>query len=239
MSEVPRNKGIYLLPNLFTTAGLFAGFYSVVAAMKGHFELAAIVIFIAMIADGLDGRVARLTNTESAFGAQYDSLSDMLAFGVAPGLIIYSLNLIYFGKVGWLIAFFYTAAATLRLARFNIQEHDSRYFYGLPSPAAAGCLMGLVWFEKVNHFSGMAWNIASLVITLLVAVLMVSNVRFYSFKEFDLRGKVPFITVLAIVWVYMLIIIDPGRILFICFMAYALSGFVTTWFFKRKKSTDT
>src|SRR5580698_8220938 len=142
-----QSRGIYLLPNLFTTAALFAGFYAVMAAMKGYFDSAAIAIFVAMILDSLDGRVARMTNTQTAFGAQYDSLSDMVAFGVAPALIVYSWSLFSLGKLGWLIAFLYTAGTALRLARFNTQSHDTdkRYFQGLPSPAAAGVIAGLVW----------------------------------------------------------------------------------------------
>ncbi|TAK73804.1 MAG: CDP-diacylglycerol--serine O-phosphatidyltransferase, partial [Gammaproteobacteria bacterium] len=140
-----KKRGIYLLPNLLTTAALFAGFYSIVAAMRGHFDTAAIAIFVAMIADGLDGRVARLTNTQTPFGAEYDSLSDMAAFGIAPALVIYSWSISYLGKLGWLAAFLYAAATALRLARFNTQVSDKHYFQGLPSPAGAGILASIVW----------------------------------------------------------------------------------------------
>src|SRR3990167_9325362 len=151
--EKPPQRGIYLLPNLLTTAALFAGFYSIVAAMKGYFETAAIAIFVGMIADGLDGRVARLTNTQTAFGAQYDSLSDMVAFGLAPALVIFSWSLFFLGKFGWLAAFLYTAATALRLARFNTQVSDKQYFQGLPSPSAAGIIASMIWVGsafKVN-----------------------------------------------------------------------------------------
>src|SRR3989338_749637 len=149
-------RSIYLLPNLFTTAALFVGFYSIVAAMKGYFDIAAMAVFVAMIADGLDGRVARLTNTQTAFGAQYDSLSDMVAFGVAPALVVYSWSLSYLGKLGWLAAVLYTAATALRLARFNAQPHDydKRYFQGLPCPAAAGVIAGMVWLGSDNNVQG-------------------------------------------------------------------------------------
>jgi CDP-diacylglycerol--serine O-phosphatidyltransferase len=143
--EKTPQRGIYLLPNLLTTAALFAGFYSIVAAMKGHFESAAIAIFVAMIADGLDGRVARLTHTQSEFGAEYDSLSDMAAFGIAPALVVYSWSLSSLGKLGWLAAFLYAAATALRLARFNTQVSDKEYFQGLPSPSAAGAIASIIW----------------------------------------------------------------------------------------------
>ena len=235
MNEPVRNKGIYLLPNLFTIAAIFAGFYAIVAAMKGQFDVAAMAIFIAMIADGLDGRVARLTNTESAFGAQLDSLSDMIAFGVAPALVAYSWCLSSLGKIGWLAAFFYTAATALRLARFNIQSDDPRYFTGFPSTSAAGLIAGMIWFANVNDLIGRTWSVVVLVITVLTAVLMVSNVRYYSFKHFDLRGKVPFVMVLSVVIVYMLVMLDPGHILFIFFLLFALSGFVTNYFYHKKQ----
>jgi len=178
-------KGIYLLPNLFTTAGLFSGFYAIIAAMKGLYSYAAATIFIAMIADGLDGRVARLTNSVSAFGAQYDSLSDMVAFGIAPAVTIYSWALHSFGKVGWLVAFFYAAATALRLARFNVhvedEEQDKRFFYGLPSPAAAGVVAGAMWVAHINKVNGMIGHIVLAGIAVFAAGMMVSNGRYYSF----------------------------------------------------------
>jgi len=221
-----RRRGIYLLPNLFTTCGLFSGFYAIVAAMKGFFDTAAIAIFIAMIADSLDGRVARLTNTESAFGAEYDSLSDMAAFGVAPALVAYSWGLSSLGKIGWLIAFFYTAMAALRLARFNTQhDHaDRRYFSGLPSPPAAGVVAGLVWMGNDWGFTGtqLSWCLA--IFTIMAGGLMVSNLRYYSFKDLDLKGKVPFIALLSVVFILLGVSLDPPNILFLVFFIYALSG---------------
>ena len=182
------HRGIYLLPNLLTTAAFFAGFYAIVAAMKGYFEIAAIAIFIAMLADGLDGRVARLMNAQSPFGAQYDSLSDMAAFGIAPALVVYSWSLVSLGKLGWIAAFLYAAATALRLARFNIQVTDKQYFCGLPSPAAAGLIASSVWVGSSYNWVGadLAWVFALL--TVVLAALMVSGVSYYSFKNIDFKG---------------------------------------------------
>lgn len=229
MSEfdnLPQKRGIYLLPNLFTTAGLFAGFYAVVAAMKGNFEVAAIAIFVAMIMDGLDGRVARLTGTESAFGAQFDSLSDMLCFGVAPALVAYSWGLQYLGKPGWLCAFFFTAATALRLARFNTQigHADKRFFIGLPCPPAAAVIAGMVWIGTDFGIPGKRISEVAALVLLVTASLMVSNVRYNSFKELDLKEHVPFFAVLIVVLSYLLIAWDPPKVLFIVFMLYAISG---------------
>jgi CDP-diacylglycerol--serine O-phosphatidyltransferase len=235
-----RPRGIYLLPNLFTTAALFAGFYSIVAAMKGYFDTAAIAIFVAMIADSLDGRIARMTNTQTAFGMEYDSISDMVSFGIAPALVIYSWGLDSMGKLGWLVAFLYVAATALRLARFNTQigSEDKRYFQGLPSPAAAGIIAGLVWFgNNYGHVEGLVTLVIAL-LTLLPAVLMVSNIRYYSFKEIDLRGKVPFVAILAIVLTFVAISIDPPNVLFLLFFAYALSGPILTLWRLQKARTD-
>jgi CDP-diacylglycerol--serine O-phosphatidyltransferase len=226
-----RRRGIYLLPNLFTTAALFAGFYSIVAAMNGRYEAGAVAIFVAMVLDGMDGRIARLTNTQSAFGAEYDSLSDMVAFGIAPAVLMYHWSLQVFGKPGWLAAFVYAAATALRLARFNTQVGiaDKRYFQGLPSPAAAGAMAGVVWvaieYEVSNgpRLAVLAWPL-----TLAAALLMVSNIRFHSFKELDLRGRVPFATVLLMVAAFALISIDPPLVLCGGFLLYALSGPVLT-----------
>ena len=221
-----RRRGIYLLPNLFTTAALFAGYYAIVAAMQGRFEAAAIAIFIAMILDGLDGRVARLTNTQSDFGAQYDSLADLASFGIAPSLVMYQWALSGMGKLGWLAAFIYTASAALRLARFNTQvgTADKNYFQGLASPAAAAIIAGLVWVGNDYFEPGRVLNIFSLIITVSVGLLMVSNFRYHSFKGIDLRGKVPFITMLVFVLVIVLITYDPPVVLFAVFFGYALSG---------------
>ncbi|HFC53502.1 MAG TPA: CDP-diacylglycerol--serine O-phosphatidyltransferase [Gammaproteobacteria bacterium] len=232
----PRRRGIYLLPNLFTTAALFAGFYGIIAAMKGHFEAASVAVFVAMVLDGLDGRVARLTNTQSDFGTQYDSLSDMLCFGLAPALIVYQWSLSGMGKLGWLAAFLFTACAALRLARFNTQVEvvDKRYFQGLPSPAAAGLAAGLVWVGFDNNISGEALRVVAFTLTVAGAILMVSNVRYHSFKDLDLKHKVPFMAGLAIVMLFVFIAVDPPQVLFLMLLLYALSGPVLTLFHRRR-----
>lgn len=224
--ENSSKRQIYLLPNLFTTAGLFAGFYAIVAAMMGNFELAAVAIFVAMVMDGLDGRVARLTGTESEFGAQYDSLSDMLCFGITPALVVYSWGLRYLGKFGWLAAFFYVAATALRLARFNTQAGhvDKRYFIGLPCPSAAAVIAGIVWVGTDFAIPGKRISEIVAVVTIIVAGLMVSNVRYHSFKELDFKEHVPFVSVLAALLIYLLIAWDPPKVLFGIFSIYALSG---------------
>lgn len=233
-----RRRGIYLLPNLFTTAGLFAGFYAIVAATKNHFDAAAIAIFVAMIMDSLDGRIARLTNTQSDFGKEYDSLSDMVAFGLAPALVMYEWALLGLGKLGWLAAFIYTAGAALRLARFNVQHAvvNKRYFQGLASPAAAGVLGGMVWVGDdygLRESTGVAILVA--VLTVAVALLMVSNIRYRSFKDLDLRNRVPFVGVLLLVLTFAFVSIDPPQVLFALFFGYALSGPVNTLVFLRKR----
>jgi len=237
---VIRSRGIYLLPNLFTTAGLFAGFYAIVAAMGGRFEAAAVAIFIAMITDGLDGRIARLTNTQSDFGVEYDSLSDMIAFGLAPALVIYVWSLSSLGKVGWLAAFIYTAGAALRLARFNTQVETTskRYFQGLASPAAAAMIAGLVWVASDYALDPSQWAWPVLVLTVLAGVLMVSNIRYHSFKEVDLRGKIPFVALLFLVLVFVFISIDPPLVLFSIALLYGLSGPVLTLFYLRQHRAE-
>jgi CDP-diacylglycerol--serine O-phosphatidyltransferase len=219
-------KGIYILPNLFTTAALFAGFYAIVQAMNGQFEQAPIAIFIAMIMDGLDGRVARWTHTESDFGAQYDSLSDMVSFGLAPSLVMYEWALSGLGKLGWLVAFLYAAAAALRLARFNIQTGgDSRYFTGLPSPSAAALLAGMVWVLHATYgVPGKEVSFIALGVTAFAALSMVSNIRYHSFKHFNVKNRVSFVAVIAVALIYVLISIEPPLVLFMIFMGYALSG---------------
>lgn len=227
-------RGIYLLPNLFTTAALFAGFFSIVSSMNQHFEQAAIAIFIAMLADTLDGRVARLTNTQSEFGAQYDSLSDMVAFGVAPALGVYAWSLHYLGKLGWLAAFLYAAATALRLARFNTQATDKRYFQGLPSPSAAGIVSGLMWMGSNYEIDGATLSLVAAVLTILAAALMVSTVRYTSFKSVDFKGRVPFITVVIALFIIVGIAMEPALILFSIFFIYAISGPVLTLWQLRK-----
>jgi len=243
----PKNprRGIYLLPNLFTTAGLFSGFYGIVAAINGNFVVAAIAIFIAMIMDGIDGRVARLTNTTSEFGVQYDSLTDMVCFGLAPGLIIYQWALRdlstfgwFWAKVGWLTAFIYTAAGALRLARFNAQVDvaDKRYFQGLPSPSAAAVVAGLVWMGADMGIDGSSFIWVGMLLTLMSGLLMVSNFRYYSFKELDFKNKVPFIVLLLAVLVLVSASLDPAKVLFTGFLIYALSGPVfTLWRVRQRR----
>lgn len=231
-----RRRGIYLLPNLFTTAALFAGFYAIVSAMNDRFEAAAVAIFVAMVLDGLDGRVARLTNTQSDFGAEFDSLADMVSFGLAPALVVYEWSLHSMGKLGWLAAFIYTAMAALRLARFNTQlaVADKRYFQGLASPSAAAILAGLVWVSEDAGIAADSLDWLCFGLTVATGALMVSNVRYYSFKGLDLRGKVPFVAILVVVLIYVAITLDPPKILFAFFLLYALSGPVTTLFLLRR-----
>ncbi len=225
-----RRRGIYLLPNLFTTACLFSGFYAILTAIKGGFEAAAVAVFIAMLMDGLDGRVARLTNTQSEFGAQYDSLSDMVAFGLAPALVMYLWALGGLGKLGWLAAFIYTACTALRLARFNTQIGiaDKRYFQGLPSPSAAAILASGIWLAVDNGISGTGVSWVACVLTAAVGLLMVSNFRFHSFKEVDFRGRVSFIVTVIVMLVFGVIYFHPPLVLFLVFMGYAVSGPVLT-----------
>ncbi|ODT37314.1 MAG: CDP-diacylglycerol--serine O-phosphatidyltransferase [Lautropia sp. SCN 70-15] len=230
---------MYILPNAFTTANLFCGFYAIVQAMNGRFEIAAIALFVAMLLDSLDGRVARLTNTQSAFGEQYDSLSDMLSFGAAPALIVYEWALQPLGKWGWLAAFVYVAGAALRLARFNtnIGVVDKRFFQGLPSPAAAALIAGLVWIatdlrqtrwiEATGH--DLAWP--AFVLTVYAGLSMISNAPFYSFKDINLKRSVPFVFVIGIVLLFVLVSSDPPIVLFSLFLAYGLSGYVL-WFWR-------
>ena len=228
VAAVPRRRGIYLLPNAFTTANLFCGFFAIVMAMNLKFDYASVAIFAAMLLDSVDGRVARLTNTQSEFGAQYDSLSDMLSFGAAPGLIVYEWALRGMGKLGWLAAFVYCAGAALRLARFNtnIGVVDKRYFQGLPSPAAAALVTGFVWLMDDLRFTGPELSWFAWTITLYAGLTMVTNVPFYSFKEINFKKSVPFIAIFLIVLVFVLISSDPPKVLFGMFVLYGLSGYV-------------
>jgi CDP-diacylglycerol---serine O-phosphatidyltransferase len=225
-SERRMARGVYLLPNLFTTASLFAGFYAVVAAMKGLFDIASIAIFIAMIADLLDGRIARFTGTQTAFGAEYDSLSDLVAFGIAPALVAYSWGLFRLGKVGWLIAFMYVAATALRLARFNSspKSKSKYYFYGIPCPPAAAVMASGMWLIQKYHLQGRFLIFLVAATAIALGALMVSNVRFNSFKKVDFKGRVPFIAISLLVLVFVGIAINPPLVLFVVFFSYALSG---------------
>jgi CDP-diacylglycerol--serine O-phosphatidyltransferase len=235
-----RKRGIYLLPNLFTTATLFGGFYAILTAMNGHFEHAAIAIFVAMVMDGLDGRIARMTNTQSDFGAEYDSLADMVAFGLAPALVIYLWALTDLGKLGWLAAFVYTAATALRLARFNTQVGiaDKRYFQGLPSPSAAAIIAGAVWVGADNAIEGVGVAIPVAILTTITGLLMVSNFRFSSFKEIDFKGKVPFMVVVVVMLAFAILLLQPPIVLFLMFTTYAFSGPIITLIQLRKRKAD-
>jgi CDP-diacylglycerol---serine O-phosphatidyltransferase len=231
-----RKRGIYLLPNLFTTGALFAGFYAIVQGMNEHFEHSAVAIFIAMVLDGLDGRVARLTHTQSEFGAEYDSLSDMVSFGVAPSLVVYEWALKGLGKWGWFAAFIYCAATALRLARFNtnIDVVDKRYFQGLPSPAAAALIAGFVWVMHDYEISGEAVHWYAAVLAVFAGLSMVSNLPFYSFKDFNMRKSVPFVAILLAALFLIFISSYPPGVLFGLFMCYALSGYVL-WVWRRRQ----
>jgi len=226
--EFARRRGIYLLPNLFTTLNLFAGFYAIVQGMNHEFERAAIAIFVAMVLDSLDGRVARLTRTQSAFGAEYDSLTDMVSFGAAPALVMYEWALRDMGRLGWISAFVYCAGAALRLARFNIQLSvaDKRWFTGLPSPAAAALVGGMVWVFNDYDVAGMDVKWLAAAVTLYAGITMVSNVKFWSGKAINLRRAVPFSVVLLIVLALLLITIEPPIVLWVVMLAYGISGYI-------------
>ncbi len=229
-----RRRGIYFLPNLLTTASLFAGFYAIVQAMMGRFEVSAVAIYCALVLDGMDGRIARWTHTQSEFGAEYDSLSDMVSFGAAPALVMYVWALSDLGKLGWIAAFIYCAGAALRLARFNtnIEVIDKRFFQGLPSPAAAALVAGLVWvlddlgIRRADWISWIAFGF-----TVFAGITMVSNMPFYSFKDLNLRKRVPFWVVLAVVAGIVVVAYRPPAVLFFLFVCYALSGYLL-WFLR-------
>ena len=233
-------KGIYLLPNLFTIGALFAGFYSIVAAMQHLFENAAIAVFIAMVLDGVDGRVARLTNSQTEFGAQLDSMSDMACFGVAPALVLYNWSLIELGKIGWLAAFLYAASTALRLARFNaMPSEDKRYFSGISSTASAGMVAALVLAGAHYSIDGESIAYLILIFTVMMAFLQVSRIPYRSFKDLDLRGRVPFVVIFIVVMILVLISMDPPDILFLIFGGYTLSGFLSLmWRFIRRKKNQ-
>lgn len=239
-----RRLGIYLLPNLLTTGALFAGFYAIIAAVDGNFPNSAAAIFVAMVLDGLDGRVARLTNTESDFGKEYDSLSDMVSFGLAPSIVVYQWGLARlaefgwaWGKLGWLAAFFYTVAAALRLARFNtrVGVADKRFFEGLPSPSAAGVVAAMVWLLHDLELTGLAALALAFFITATAGALMVSAFHYYSFKDVNLGGKVPFAYVLLIPAIFMLISVKPSLVLFLLFAGYATVG-PGLWLYRRNRN---
>jgi CDP-diacylglycerol---serine O-phosphatidyltransferase len=224
-SQKPR-RGVYLLPNLFTIGALFCGFFAIIAGSKGHFDSAALSIYIAMLLDGLDGRVARMTNTQSEFGAQLDSLSDMVCFGLSPALVVYSWLLASLGKPGWLVAFIYMTCTALRLARFNSrsENEDKRYCRGITTTAAAGFMTGLIWVGNTYHIGGKSVAIAVAVLTVLVGLLKVSTIPYRSYKDIDLRGKVPFLVIILLMLAFVVIYYDTPDVLFILFTLYILSG---------------
>lgn len=230
------SRGIFLLPNIFTTVSLFTAFYSIVASMQHQYEVAVIAIFIGMVADALDGRVARLTNTQSEFGAHFDSLSDMVTFGVAPSLVAYTWTLSSLGKIGWLVAFIYTASVALRLARFNtqVEESCSKYFVGLACPAAAAVIVSFIWFVTNMGWAADSFSIVIAVMMILVALLMVSNIPFSSFKEVDFKGNVPFRYILLVVFIIVAVAVYPSLVLLITSVVYVLSGPVAYVFSKKK-----
>ena len=233
-----RRRGIYLLPNLFTTAALFSGFFAIVQAMNNRFEIAAIAIYVAMVLDGLDGRVARLTHTQSEFGAQYDSLSDMVSFGAAPALVMYEWALKGMGKLGWIAAFVYCAGAALRLARFNtnIDVVDKRFFQGLPSPMAAALVAGLVWvFDDLGIDRELWLSVIAWLFTMFAGITMVTNLPFYSFKEFNLKKAVPFWVVAVLAAGLAIVSLKPSVVLFLLVFAYAVSGYVLWGLGKRAR----
>ena len=235
-----RRRGIYILPNLFTTAALFAGFYAIVQAMNQRFDMAAIAIFIAAVLDSLDGRVARLTRTQSAFGAEFDSLADMVSFGAAPALVIYEWSLKGLGKLGWIAAFVYVAGAALRLARFNtmLEVADKRWFQGLPSPSAGALVAGFVFIADDYGIAPASVQWWAWAVTLVSGLAMVSNLKYYSFKAINLKRSVPFVAVLLFVVLIALLSYQPAVVLFGGFVAYFLSGFVMSgWFLLRRRRT--
>ena len=232
-----RQRGIYLLPNLFTTGAMFAGFYAIISAINGRFEVSAISLFVAMILDGLDGRVARMTNTESEFGVQYDSLSDMVSFGVAPGVVMYIWAFESLGKLGLFAAFVHTAGGALRLARFNTQVEvaDRRYFQGLPSPAAAAILAGALWISVEMGYEVESIKYLILILTISTGLLMVSNFRYSSFKEIDFKGRVPFIVAISVMLGIGFVMAQAEIMLFVLALGYAISGPIITLMTLRQK----
>ncbi len=219
-------RGIYLLPNLFTAGAVFAGFYGIIVAINGQYMLCSQLIFVAMLLDGLDGRVARMTGTQSEFGAQLDSLSDMVSFGLAPALLVYLWSLHQLGKAGWLVAFIFMISTALRLARFNAlsQQTNKRYFRGLPCPLAAAMLSSIVWLCIKYDFTGVGVELAVLLMTFVLGLLMVSTVRYRSFKDIDLQGTVPFMAIFFVVLLIVLISLDPPLVFVVIFSTYIVLG---------------
>lgn len=237
-SNRPKVRGIYLLPNLFTIAGMFAGFYAIIAGLQGHFENAVIAIFVAIIMDGLDGRVARWTHSESDIGAQLDSLADMLSFGIAPAMLMYSWSLSLLGKIGWLVAFIYTVCTALRLARFNSQDQggDKRYFYGLNTPTAAALVASIIWTFTSNHITGDLVAVPMAILMFLLGLLKVSSIRYRSFKDLDNKSRVSLVVILILIFILVLISLHPPETLFVLTCAYVFSGpLMLIWQMIRRK----
>lgn len=232
-----RRRGVYLLPNLFTTGAMFCGFYAIVASIHGHFEAAAIAVYCAMFFDGMDGRIARLTHTQSAFGVEYDSLSDMVSFGIAPALVAFNWALAPLGKIGWSAAFIFAVCAALRLARFNTQSGtvDKNFFIGLASPPAAALITGIVWWSHDLEVTT-AISIFMCGVTVIVGLLMVTNLKYYSFKGIDFKGRVPFVVLLLSVAYIALVLVNPPFILLCSATLYAISGpILSIWLRLRAK----
>ncbi|MDO4642469.1 MAG: CDP-diacylglycerol--serine O-phosphatidyltransferase [Cardiobacteriaceae bacterium] len=239
------SRTVYILPNLFTTAALFCGFYAILAAIDGRFTFAAVLIFVAMLFDGCDGRVARLTHTESAFGVQYDSLADLISFGVAPALVMYEWSLhyvaqepMYPAKLGWMTVFIYTVCAALRLARFNVQvdSTDKAVFVGLPSPSAAAIVAGFVWVGSEYHWNGSKLIMLSVILVWFSALAMVSNFKYYSFKTFKLESRIPFSKAVLPACLIGLIFLEPAPVLFGLFLLYGLHGPIwTLWRLSKRR----
>lgn len=238
-----RRRGIFLLPNLLTTGALFAGFYSIVAAIDGNFVASAWAIFVAMVLDGLDGRVARMTSTASEFGREFDSLSDMVSFGVAPAIVTYQWGVVRLSeygalweRLGWLAAFLYAAAAAFRLARFNLNTHrqDRRYFQGLATPAAAVGIAAMVWLTTRYGIDGLVALAGGIAVTAAAGLLMVSQFRYWSFKGFEAGKRLRFAHLLIIPTILIVIAIEPPLVIFLAFLAYAASGPVE-WAWRRRR----
>lgn len=243
LPDTPGRRGVYLIPNLLTTSALFAGFFSIISSINGSYISACVAIFVAQLLDGADGRVARMTHTQSEFGAQYDSMSDVMAFGLAPAILVFQWALQDLDKVGWVAAFIYVAAAALRLARFNVQigKVDKKYFVGLASPAGAAVIWATIWSLELFGVSGsqVSWLMA--LVTPLIGIMMVSPVRYFSFKDISAQQRVPFLSLLAIVLVFALVALDPARVLFLFAVSYAVHGPIlelTRLFKKRKQETS-
>ncbi len=237
MKETSIRKGIYIIPNLVTSGSLFGGFYAIVAALDGNFSASAVAILVSMLLDGVDGRVARMTNTNSSFGIEYDSLADLVSFGVAPGVLILTWALRPYGRFGWLAAFLFVACGALRLARFNVQVNtvESKVFNGLPIPAAASLIATTVLFLTYLRQGGMTKHITILLVTYFLAFLMISNIKYHSFKELNLAKRKPFSILVIIILLFIIVALEPRIMLFVISLGYVISGPVQACFTIKKK----